>query len=306
MSFEVSQLRQFVALAEELHFARAARRCFVTQPAISRQLQSLERALGARLMERDRRTVRLSEAGVVFLAEARDVLARAEVARERMAQVSRGEAGRLNLGYENSTLYGVFPRLLQRLNKEIPGTALDLNEQPGAALLRGMADGVIDAALMHPPVTSPEYVVHVLARETLVVAVPDSSALARRKSLTLRDLVSAPQVAQARAQNPEFYEWRMALWRAHSVTPNIICEADGKSTLIALVAAGIGVAIVPESFCKLRLPGVRYVPIDAALPPIETAFVWRRANPSRVLARVVALIESRGVSSIAVGSSRER
>jgi DNA-binding transcriptional LysR family regulator len=292
MSFEIAQLRQFVALAEELHFARAARRCFVTQPAMSRQLQRLERQTGLHLIDRNRRTVRLTAEGGLFLEEARAVLDRLVLAEQRVAQALRGERGQLRLGYETSVLYGAFPGFVQHLRKRLPDITLELSETCGAVLLKRLHAGEIDAALMHPPIRSGELRQTHLFCEKLVAAVPSSNPLSKRKSLRMIDLIAAPQIIHARSQNPDFYDWRMDVWRENGAIPRVVCEADDKNTLMTLVAAGLGMAIVPASFRVVRMPAVRFLPISHRLPLLETVLAWRHAGVSLVLDRILRSINS--------------
>ncbi len=291
---ELRTLRQFVAVAEELHFGRAAERLRMTQPPLSQAIQGLERALGAPLFVRHQRSVRLSPAGAALLPEARRLLAAAE-ALPRLAQAAAaGLSGELRLGFVSSIAYGPLPGWLRSFRAAHADVVLRLREATLDVQLDAFAAGEIDAGfVLHAPGAAPAGLAAWRAlREPLVLALPESHPLAARRSLPFVQVASEPLVIFPRAIAPSLYDAVLGFYREQGVTPRIAQEAIQMQTIVNLVSAGIGVAWVPAALMQLQRPGVVYRPLAGAPLQCETSLVWREPAPPvvrRFVEHVVAL-----------------
>jgi len=289
-------LRSFVTVAEELHFGKAAERAHLAQPALSRQVKRLEAELGMQLLIRDRRNVALTEAGRAFLEEARAVLERVDRAVLVAHQAGRGEVGSLSLGYEGSALYSVFPDALRLYKRRYPGVALDLRELCTADQVEALLGGGIDVGLLHVPVASDGLRVEVVLDEPLVAALPDDHPLARKDRVALEDLSDDPFVFFPRRFAPEVHDRMTGLCREAGYVPRVVQEAESKQSLVGLVAAGIGVAMLPASVGRLKRPGLIYKEIAQPEARVGTALAWRPSHETPALRRFleVAREASRG------------
>jgi DNA-binding transcriptional LysR family regulator len=261
---ELRHLRYFVAVAEELHFSRAAARLNIAQPPLSRQIRDLERELGAELLERVKRRVQLTPAGRAFLPEARLTLTQAERARRTAQRAARGEIGRLRVGFvEAATFSGILPDVLRFFRKHYPDVALELFELSSLQQAEALREGRIDVGLLHSPPPDAEQWLQVerILRDPLVAALPLGHRLARRARLTLRALAPEPLLLFPRQNGPALYDRIIAAYRAAGFSPSVVQEAAQMHTLAGLVAAGLGVALVPGSIVRLRRPGVVYRPV---------------------------------------------
>lgn len=281
---ELRSLRYFVALAEELHFGRAARRLAITQPPLSQAIAQLERELGVRLFDRTRRKVALSHAGGTFLDEARATLERAARAVDLAQRAERGEVGRLAVGYIAATAYTLLPLVLRDFMRSFPGVKLELRElalpeQTGALLRRD-----IDVALLRPPVAEAELASETILAEPFVLALPARHPLAALRRVPARRLAGEPMILFPRQPGLVFHDLVMGFCLRHGITPRVAQEANQTHTVVGLVSAGIGVALVPASTQRIGLGGVAYRPLREKTPPSRTALAWRRGDASPVLA----------------------
>jgi DNA-binding transcriptional LysR family regulator len=277
---ELRQLRYFVAVAEELHFRRAAARLHVSQPPLSHQIQQLESELGCRLLLRTRRRVELTPAGEVFLHDARVLLGELDGAVAAARRIGAGQAGRLRINFVGSALLSILPMAVQRFRAARPGVEIDLRERPTAEQLRALAGGAVDAGLVRPPLDlSDELRARVVLRERSVAAVPADHGLARLKRVQLRRLAAEPLVLFPRSQAPGFHDLLLASLTIGGRTPDVVQYAPETTTIVGLVAAGIGVSLVPESVARLGLEGVAYRPVAGA-PGAELAVVTRAGEPA--------------------------
>lgn len=198
---DLRRARYFVAVAEELHFGRAARRIRVAQPALSKQVMNLERELGARLLDRRGRGLELTEAGEVFLRRARRILESVEEAEEATARAGRGETGRLAVGFTGMTLYGVIPRVVRRFRERYPGVDVDLREMCSDAMADALLGGRLNAAFLHPPgdgMAGRGLAVEAVLSEPLIVALPEGHDLAGLSEVPLAALAGEPSVEPQR------------------------------------------------------------------------------------------------------------
>ncbi len=259
---EIRQLRQFVAVAEECHFGRAAARLHMAQPPLSQAIQRLEAGLGVTLFERKKRRVSLTAAGRVLLSEAQTVLAGAQRAAERTQQVALGECGRLSIGFVSAALYQILPAALRLFRQQFPGSDIRLRELSTNQQLQALQTGSIDVGFTHPPMPLLEGCeVLSLGRDPLMVALASDHAFAKADVIPFRALAKEPFVLFPQTQGPSLFS---AIERACfevGVTINVVAEATRIHTQLSLVAAGLGVTLVPASAHSLQVNGVVYRPV---------------------------------------------
>ncbi|MEO8203020.1 MAG: LysR family transcriptional regulator [Betaproteobacteria bacterium] len=287
---DLRQLRQFVAVAEHLHFGRAAQALHISQPPLSRSIQDLEAKLGARLFERSRRKVELTPAGRWYLEEARQVLARLERASRAVAELAAGGAGSLRIGFVTIADYSVLPALLSRFKAAQPGVTLSLRELVTEAQLEALAAGDLDLGFVLPPLPGREVDSIAVNREPLVIALPARHPLAATQGpLGVRTLADEPFVMVPASLARGLSDVVLGLCTRAGFAPRIAQEAVQMQTVVSLVSSGLGVAIVPASLLNLRRSGVIYRAVRDAHPKIELRLAWRRDARSAALTRFVAL-----------------
>lgn len=289
---ELRPLRQFVALAEELHFGRAARRLHMTQPPLTQAIQQLERTLGAPLFVRNPRSVVLSAAGAALLPQVRRLLAAAEALPQQAQAAAAGRVGQLRLAFVSSIAYGPLPGWLRSFRQTQPGVAVALREATLDVQLAAFASNEIDAGfVLHAEAAAPPGLAAWRAlSEPLVLALPESHGLAARRRIGFEHLAGAPLVMFPRRIAPSLYDAILGGYRAHGATPEIAQEAIQMQTIVNLVSAGIGLAWVPASLMQLQRPGVVYRPLAAPAPRCETSLVWQ-APASPVVQRFVEHVQ---------------
>ena len=290
---ELRQVRYFVAVAEELHFGRAARRVHVAQPALSKQVMGLERELGARLLDRRGRKVELTEAGRVFLERARIILDQVGEAEQAAARAGRGEVGRLTVGFTGMSLYGDVPRIVRMFGERYPGVDLALREMSTPTMTEALLGRRVDVGFLHPPLEvagHEELAVESMMSEPLIVALPEGHKLSERSEVPLPRLAEERFVIVPRDEGPDLHNRIMGTCHASGVSPAVANQnAPSQTTAIGLVAAGVVVSLVWECMRNLRRPGVVYRPLAEETPRLETALAWRRDDPSPVLAAFLTL-----------------
>ncbi|MDO8325398.1 MAG: LysR family transcriptional regulator, partial [Cypionkella sp.] len=286
-NIELRQLRYFVTIAEELHFGRAATRLHMTQPPLSQTIFALEELLGTALFDRNRRSVALTPAGAALLPEARRLLAQAGELPGLVRRAASGETGKLVLAFVSSADYSVLPPFLRAYRAAFPHVQITLQEATSDLQLEGLLNGGIDAGLLIPPLpdkTKAELDYLPVLREPLILAAPeDLPALRGKREVNLRSLPPLPLIIFPRAISPSLYDAILAVFRTAGITPTIGQEAIQMQTIVSLVSAGMGIALVPQSVSNLRRPGVEYRPLAQATPLVETGLAWRRDNASPVL-----------------------
>jgi DNA-binding transcriptional LysR family regulator len=289
--FELRQLRCFVAAAEELHFGRAAARINMTQPPLSRQIQLLERAVGAKLLDRTSRLVKVTPAGRVFLLEARRILRLAESVALAARRTASGEAGNITLGFTAASGYGYLPRLLSLCAARLPNVGFSLKEMVTSDQAEGLLTGLIDVGLQRPPVSRSEFSKIRIASEPLVAALPSGDARLQNGKLTLADFHQQPFIMYAPEGAGYFHEMLTSLFDAHGVAPVHIQFLSQIHSILALVQAGLGAALVPEGATGLHFDGVQFRAIpDTVDHAVELYLVWRTNNDNPALEPLLDLI----------------
>jgi DNA-binding transcriptional LysR family regulator len=281
---ELRHLRYFVVVAEELHFRRAAERLHMSQPPLSQQIRALEHEIGATLFERNQRKVELTAAGEAFFERAREILDAVEDAARQARRVQRGEVGRLAVGFVGSAMYSFVPELLRKFRSHAPDITLRLHELGTSEQLRQLEDGRLDVGFVRVPRTRPELTFETLLEEPVVAALPDAHPLATHPLLRLADLEGEPLVLLTRAGAPGLREALAEAIDRLGGEERVVQEAAEMQTVIGLVAAGVGVSLVPESVRALARAGVTYRPLDGYAPKVRLAVAWRVADDSPVLA----------------------
>src|ERR1700693_3590007 len=292
---ELRHLRYFVAIGEEQHYGRAARRLRVAQPALSRQILDLEQEVGFKLFERLPRGVKLSAAGTLFLVDARRILQDVNEAAGRAARVARGQSGTLRVGFtENASWRGVVPESLRRFRERQPDAELQLTPATSLEQIDAIRAGRLDAGFvfnMQKADTELDQIAVALQRVEL--AVPKGHPLIKRKNLRLQDLADAPFVWFPRREAPAFYDRLMhECFRGGLKSPRIVQEGLNEATILSLVSHGMGVGWVNRT-ARWRCPGSVVILSVADLNmPLPLALAWRRDNTSPLLANFIAEVQS--------------
>lgn len=279
--FEISQLRCFVAVAEELHFRRAASRLNMTQPPLSRQIRLLEHHVGAQLLARNSRRVRLTAAGKAFLPEAATILRLAEQAAFKACRAAKGEQGVLSIGFTSTSGYSLLPDVVGRLRERLPGIAVSLEELAGTNQVEALNSGQLDIGLTRSHPLNGELESTVLLSEPLVLAIPAEAAREWPAQPTLASLHGKAFIMYSPHEARPFHQILSERFRQAGVTPDVVEHVGQVHTMLALVRAGLGVALVAESATRLQFDNIVIRPMATEL--VETAAVWRRDNDNPAL-----------------------
>ena len=273
---ELRHLRYFAAVATEENVTRAAARLHVSQPAVSRQIRDLEDELGVLLLERRAQSVHLTEAGQVFLREARAVLQRADEAVKNVRAIAGGEFGELQVGYAPSLTVQILPRALRGFQKGFPHVRVLLHDLSTEEMLAGLRDGALQIALLVEPTRARLRGLRfeALLRDHLCLAVAPLHRFARRRTVRLAELAGEPLIAYSRQEYPEYHESLAAFFATIRSKPRIAEEYEGISSLVAAVEAGGGVALVAASVACIIGPRLKLIPISPAPKPLVIGAAW--------------------------------
>lgn len=290
--FTLDQARAFTAVAEELHFGRAAERLHITQPPLSRQIQKLEKSLGVTLLLRHPRGVSLSAAGEAFLLECRQLISQADQAPQRARLIASGQVGIVRLGYTAASAYRVLGALLGHIKEAFPGVTVELHEMVSARQLEALRNGSIDLGLARPPFHLEDVESKLLLTEALIVAVPSGHPLAIRG-----EAISA---AELRGENIIMHSYEQARYFRDLVVGLIDIRPEKIShtasqvlTLIALSAAGHGLSVVPESASQLAVPGIEFVPLqESPADLVQLHAMWLSTSTNPALDSVAGLLRN--------------
>ena len=304
---DVRQLRCFIAVAEELHFGRAAERLGVAPPALSRQISALEDELGVSLLTRTTRQVAMTRAGLIMLEEAKAILVRMEHASRAVREASLASGKVLRVGAIDAASSSFLPEALVTFRARFPGIEIKFVEAMTAALIQMLESGKLDLVLSRPPRKPTDCAFEILRVERPIVVLNETHPLAAREHLTMLDLVGEPFVVPSKRIRPYAYDLVMAYFESVGSVPNVVIEATEKPAMMSAVAAGLGMALAPDWVSRLSFPGVTMRRLRGALldPPPPGALVgvaWRPQQklPSRddflaILRESVTLLDDRHV-----------
>jgi DNA-binding transcriptional LysR family regulator len=287
--FSFARLSCFIAVAEELHFGRAAERLHMTQPPLSRQIQQLEGELGVQLIDRTTRSVTLTPAGVAFLPDARRILQLAEGAAMTVKRVPAGDLGTVVVGFTAASAHVVLPLLLEEAREKLPDVKLELREMVTSVQLESLLNGELDLGMARPPVKRPGLVSRPLLHEQLIAALPMGHPLADLgRQLTLNDLDGEDVIMYSPVQARYFNQLLISTFTIAGATPRYVQYVTQVHTMLVLVRSQIGIALVPASAATLHPEGVVFRSIGAFRErPVELDAVWRGDSTNPALLRLL-------------------
>lgn len=289
---ELRHLRYFEAVAEERHFGRAAARLHMAQPPLSQQIRRLEEELGVTLLRRSTRKVELTSAGEAYLVRVREILAAVSAAGDEAHRIDAGIEGRLVVGCVGSATYSLLPAMARRLREVLPGLDFAFRgEMAVPEQVEALRAGRIDLALLRPPVDDADLRVRTLRRERFIVALSEGHRLAGRTRVRMADLREEDLIVHAGRGRTVMYDAVLALCRAAGFEPRVRHEVAETSTLVTFVAAGLGVAVVPEPVSALVVEGATYRPLAAGPARIDLAVATRATDDSAALARTLDVLD---------------
>lgn len=291
---ELRHLKYFVAVAEELHFGRAAAKVQITQPVISDQIRRLEQELEVKLFFRTKRTVQLTEPGKLFYKEAKQILERVEKAVSVVQKADRGELGSLTIGYTGPALYTVLPEIIRAFRDRYPQVELVLKEICTNEQEEALRSGDIEVGFLHPPVDGDLEFVSIMT-EKMVLALPEEHPLATLAQIPISKLSDQPFILFPRQVGPYLYDRILSICQQAGFSPIVVQEVTPQPTVIGLVAAGIGVSFVSSSLQNLNRPGVVYRELDVPTPELELAAAWQPKKVSPVLQKFLKVVQ--GISA---------
>lgn len=289
---DLRQLRQFVAVAEERSFRRAAERLHVSQPPLSVAVQRLEAEVGATLLDRTRHHVRLTVAGEAFLREARRTLAHAQLSVEIAQRAAAGKLGTLRLSFVPSAALGVVPQLLRTFREDYPDVKLVLTGDTTAHQMAALLSGATDVGIVVPPMhDAGDFRVQPYCEQELMLAVPDTHPLAQQQRVQLRDLASESFVGFPFKEGPGFESVVMAACQDCGFIPHFVEVAAQMQTILALVGGGIGIALVPQAMQAVQTEHVNYLQVRRRHGPVkyQLGLAFRPSNNNPALAAFISM-----------------
>jgi len=292
---ELRHLRYFMAVAEELNFSRAAERLHIAQPPLSQQIRDLEVEMGVTLFERTKRRVELTAAGRVFVDKVQQVLGQIEQAVEAAQRASRGEIGRLSLGFNSSATYSVLPTLLNTFRERCPAVILDLHELTTQQQILHLQQQQIDAGILYLPIDLEELEIVSVLKEGMAIAIPETHPLATSTQISIRALSQELFILPPARLGSGLYNQIMQFFQQIEFSPTAVQEAIQLQTSISLVAGGVGVALVPASLQNLQRAGVIYRSLVEPTPEIEIAVAWRKGERSPIMQNFIESVKNNDV-----------
>ena len=299
--FELRHLRYFVAVAEELHFGRAAERLGIAQPPLSQQVQALEAILGVQLLERSRRHVALTPAGAAFLASARRLLNDAQLAAVTAQRAARGESGSITVAFAASVMFLALPRIIRKFRDLFPAVHLELRELATGPQLAALRTADLDVGFLRHPPPDPLLVTETVMTEPLLIAVSRRDPLASRRRLSLAELAHRDFVLFPADLAPGLHAQVLAICAGAGFAPRVRQVSRELYTTVSLVEAGMGVTIIPASVRKMGWRGVKYFPIRDPVATSHIDAAWRRDNTNPVVGAFLDLV--RGAARTTRGES---
>ncbi len=289
MTIETRQLRYFIAVAEEKHFGRAAEKLRMAQPPLSQQIKQLETSVSATLLNRSTRSVELTPAGELLLERGRRIIDELDSISATIKRFGQGLEGILRIAFTGTSTYGIMPRVVRRTSEAFPGLSLEVSgENLTPSMVAGLEANRFDIALLRPPFSSSHIEHTVVMSERLVAAVPAGSSLTQRSEIFMSDLVDEEFVGYP--VNSSVSQAVSAAWLKREVQPITTQTVSETSTLLSLVAAGVGVALVPESATSIQIGGTHFITVRDA-PSVELAIAWRKNDTSPAVRNFLPFLE---------------
>jgi len=286
---DLRHLRYFIAVAEELHFTRAARRLHIAQPPLSRQLRQLEKELGVTLFIRTRRQVELTDAGQVFLVKARQVLQAAESAVTETQRAERGETGKLAVGFFEQTAYTLLPPILRAFNERFPEVDVQLRWFPVIGQVKALEQGEVDIVFVRPVADLSAVSKRLLLKEAFVVAVPASHPFATRDAVSIEECADERIINYTEHLAPDYHAAIMRACALAGFVPKRPLDVGQVYTALGLVSAGVGIALAPASVQRVRFDGLLYKPLRGRPLESVTYLAWLQPSPSILLKAFVEI-----------------
>ncbi|PSN12555.1 LysR family transcriptional regulator [filamentous cyanobacterium CCT1] len=280
---ELRHLHYFITVAEELHFSRAAERLHISQPPLSQQIQNLEDELGVKLFERTKRQVHLTEAGKVFLERCYLVLAQLEQAIAVTQQIGRGEVGQLAISFVGTAMFTLLPEIFRVFREQFPSVELRLHELTTAQQIQALYDKQVDIGIVRSAINEPGLSVECFLPESLVLALPETHPLSAQTQVALSSLANESFILFPATMGPVFYEQIIGSCQQAGFRPKVAQEAVQMQTIVGLVAAGLGIAIVPASLQNFPRSGVIYRPLKEEISNTGLYLTWRQHDSSPVV-----------------------
>jgi DNA-binding transcriptional LysR family regulator len=299
-SMDIRKLHYFIAVAEALHFNRAAEKLNMTQPPLSQQIQALEKELGVKLLERNKRQVRLTPAGAVFLEEAKMILSQLERSIKTTQLASQGIIGHLIIAFVDSAVGGIMVDILKVFRERFPQIQLTLCEMTSAQQWQALHDGTIHVGFLRFIEPAKHIGYRTFTSESLVAVLPEQHPLAKLPTLSVCSLELEPFILFPRHLGVPFHDLIIGFCAQHGVYPNIVQEAIQMYTIVNLVAANLGVSIVPSSVSAFRRNGVVFRPFEESAPSVPLYTAWRTDASKAALSAFLRTVEE--MSSVAIDS----
>jgi len=291
MNIELRHLHYFIAVAEELNFGRAAERLHIAQPPLTRQIRQLEQELGVELFHRTTRRIELTEAGQVYLIEVRRILAQVQESAILAQLASRGEAGRLVVGFEGSSAYDIVPLAVKAFKEQFPRVSLTVREMTTGDQIKALHAAHIGVGFVVPPLSDTrDLLVETVLLEPLIVALPRDHPQAEQSTVDLGDLKDETFIVCPRHHKCGLYDHLISVCRQSGFSPRLTQETHEVQSILGFVAAGLGVALLPASVSHLQRPQVVYRTLQPATEKLELAIAWRREKPPPMMPVFIEIV----------------
>jgi DNA-binding transcriptional LysR family regulator len=288
-------LRCFLAVAEELHFGRAAKRLNISQPPLTQHIKALEEELGVRLFNRTKRSVRITDAGSALLDEARQLVTHADGLRRMVQRADGRQGGYLRAGFITSSVFTDARKIYARISRGVPGVTVTWQEMNSSEQIEALHEDKIDIAFLHAPPQHSGLVARLLVRDPMIMAVPDAHPVAGRRQVSLADFAADDLVLPLRHMSPIFYDSIISAFHAAGLNPVVPPhQPRNLLTILSLVSVGAGVSVVPKTLAASGFPGVTFMRIRGVRLFAETSAIWKPDNRSPGLARVLAALKLDG------------
>ena len=288
---EIRHLRYFLVLAEELHFNRAAERLHIAQPALSQQVRQLEKELNVELFTRTTRKVELTLAGASLKKHALEILSNVESVKDLVARVATGETGRLTLGFTGSATYDLLPRIARAVREKISGVSLVLRgEMATASQIEALRSNAIDIGFLRPPI-SEEFHQRVVRTDYLSLLMPASHPLAGEESIDLAHMADESFIQYSPSADPATFTIVSSAYQQAGFEAIVHQEVDATSVMVSLVAAGLGMALVPNSVSHVRVDGAVIRPLSSPIIPMNLVAAWRIGNDLPAISRFIEILD---------------